>query len=190
MNSIHLKSIQIFFKSLSIEDDIITEASKEFQLIKIKPNTVLLNQGSQQKYGHFILSGILRSSYHSDIGGEYSKEYYFKNEMAFLYSSWLNKSPATYQISALNHSELIRVPLHLLDLKEWLPAKIALLQQQLLYKEDKEMFLLLKTPEERYLHLLEHSPEWTSSLNNIQLATYIGINPISLSRIKNRIKKR
>ena len=51
----------------------------------------------------------------------------------------------------------------------------------------KETFLLLKNPEQRYLHLIEYSPQWITNLTNIQLANYIGISPISLSRIKARI---
>ncbi|PKG80866.1 cyclic nucleotide-binding protein [Colwellia sp. 75C3] len=190
MNPKELKTIHEYFIKLNIKNDIISEASPQFKFIKINATDVLLRQGELQQYGYFILSGILRAAHYSNTGSEHCKEYYFKGEMSFLYSAWLTKSPATYQIDALNHSEVIRVPLNLLNLPEWLPAKLELLQQQLLYKEDKEIFLLLKTPEERYLHLLEYAPKWISSLNNIQLATYIGISPISLSRIKNRINNR
>lgn len=190
MDSKALKTIQAFFIKMNIENDIISEASQQFKLMKIKPAGVLLRQGDQQQYGYFILSGILRASHYSNIGSEYSKEYYFKGEISFLYSAWLTNSSATYQIDALDYSEVIRVPLNLLNLQEWLPAKLELLQQQLLYKEEKEIFLLLKNPEQRYLHLIKFFPKWIANLNNIQLATYIGISPISLSRIKKRINNR
>lgn len=190
MYSKAIKLTQEFFIELNIENDVIVEAARQFKIIVMQPDEVLLHQGEQQQYGYLILSGILKASHYSNTGIEYCKEYYFKDEMCFLYSAWLTQSPATYQISALNTSELVRVPLSLLNLEKWLPAKVALLQQQVLYKEDKEIFLLLKTPEERYLHLLEHAPKWVFSLNNIQLAAYIGISPISLSRIKNRINNR
>jgi len=185
-----LKTIQAFFSKMNVANDVVSVASQQFKLIEIKPSEVLLRQGEQQLYGYFILSGILRASHYSNTGNEHCKEYYFTGEMSFLYSAWLTKSPAAYQIDALNQATVIRVPLNLLNQQEWLPAKIELLQQQLLYKEDKEIFLLLKTPEERYLHLLEYAPKWISDLNNMQLATYIGISPMSLSRIKNRINNR
>ena len=124
------------------------------------------------------------------MGGERSKEYYFQGELSFLYSSWLTNTPANYQIDALSNAKVIRVPLNLLNMKDWQSAKIELLQQQLLYKEAKEAFLLLNTPEERYLHLIQNFPHWVSSLNDIQLSAYIGISPISFSRIKRRIAKR
>ena len=189
MDSESFITIQAFFRKLNIESDIINSVKQQFKYIKLKPQQVLLRQEEQQKYGYYILSGLLRACHYSDNGRERCKEYYFVGELCFLYSTWITNTPAKYQIDTLNNAEVIRVPLHLLNLKEWQPAKLALLQQQLLYKEDKEIFLLLKNPEERYLHLLEYSPQWISNLNNMQLATYIGISPISLSRIKNRLNQ-
>lgn len=67
-------------------------------------------------------------------------------------------------------------------------VQLALLKQQLLYKEQKEAFLLLNTPEQRYLYLLEHFPLWVTRLTHAQLANYIGITSISLSRIRKRLQ--
>ena len=140
MDSKSFKAVHEFFRKLNIESDIINAVKLQFKFINLKPQSVLLRQGEQQKYGYFILSGILRSCHYSDIGREHCKEYYFIGELCFLYSTWLTNTPAKYQIDALNNAEVIRVPLHLLNLQEWQPAKLELLQQQLLYKEDKEIF--------------------------------------------------
>ncbi|MEI8602366.1 hypothetical protein P4S55_16730 [Shewanella sp. PP-Sp27a-2] len=78
--------------------------------------------------------------------------------------------------------------MNLLALPSFLQAKVALLQQQLIFKEQKEALLLLHTPEQRYRHLLQYWPHWLTKLNNIQIASYIGISPVSLSRLKARIK--
>lgn len=178
-----------FFKQLGVEAETIKQISSELKFMVLEPSQVLLHQGESQKYGYLILSGVLRACYFSDTGSERCKEYYFQRELCFLYSVWLTNSPANYQIDTLNQSKVIRMPLELLTSKSWQPAKLNLLKQQLLYKEEKEAFLLLKNPEERYLHMVKHSPKWLNSLNNIQLSAYIGISPISLSRIKSRIKQ-
>lgn len=178
-----------FFKQLGVEAETIKQISSELKFMVLEPSQVLLHQGEYQKYGYLILSGVLRACYFSDTGSERCKEYYFQRELCFLYSVWLTNSPANYQIDTLNQSKVIRMPLELLTSKSWQSAKLNLLKQQLLYKEEKEAFLLLKNPEERYLHMVKHSPKWLNSLNNIQLSAYIGISPISLSRIKNRIKQ-
>ncbi len=179
-----------FFKKLGVEAETINEIGPELKFMVLESSQVLLHQGKSQKYGYLIFSGVLRACYFSDTGSERCKEYYFQRELCFLYSVWLTNSPANYQIDTLKPSEVIRMPLKVLTSKSWQPAKLNLLKQQLLYKEEKEVFLLLKNPEERYLHLVKHTPKWLSNLNDVQLSAYIGISPISLSRIKNRIKQR
>lgn len=64
---------------------------------------------------------------------------------------------------------------------------MALLRLQLGYKERKEAFLLLHSPEERYRELCHTFPHWPARLTQVQLANYIGISPVTLSRIRRRI---
>jgi len=178
-----------FFKKLGVEAETIKQVGSELKFMILEPSEVLLHQGESQKYGYLILSGVLRACHFSDTGSERCKEYYFQRELCFLYSIWLTNSPANYQIDTLKPSKVIRMPLDVLAAKSWQSANFNLLKQQLLFKEEKEVFLLLKNPEERYLHMVKYAPKWLNSLNDIQLSAYIGISPISLSRIKSRIKK-
>ncbi len=177
-----------YFTNLGVAAEDIKQVAPDLKLIELAPSDVLLYQGESQKYGYLIFSGTLRACYFSDTGNERCKEYYFQGELCFLYSIWLTNSPANYQVDALKPSSVIRVPLEILTSKNWQSAKLKLLEQQLLYKEEKERFLLLKSPEQRYLHMVNHVPKWLQNLNDTQLAAYIGISPISLSRIKSRIK--
>lgn len=186
----HFKTLEYFFhffKDLGVEPEVIKKVYSELKLMELEPPQVLLHQGEHQEYGYLVISGVLRACYFSDKGNERCKEYYFQEEMSFLYSAWLTHSPANYQIDTLKSSKVIRVPLAILNAKGWQSAKLNLLKQQLLYKEEKEVFLLLKNPEERYIHMVKHAPKWLKNLNNVQLSAYIGISPISLSRIKKRI---
>lgn len=189
-NSMALNAINHFFSKLNVSEHTQKLAKKDLKVITASPSEVLLAQGNTQHSGYFIVEGILSAVHYSASGEARCKEYYFAGELSFLYAAWLTNSPVNYQLEAVNSAQLIRFPLALLTLKEWQVAKLALLEQQLLYKEAKEAFLLLNTPEERYLHLCKYSPHWVAQLTNIQLAAYIGISPISLSRIKNRVNKR
>jgi hypothetical protein len=63
---------------------------------------------------------------------------------------------------------------------------LKLLETQLMYKENKERFMLLYTPEERYELFCQHYPHLLERLNDYQIAAYLGITSISLSRIKKR----
>ncbi len=81
------------------------------------------------------------------------------------------------------------IPLALLDAPENQEIKTQLLVQQLIYKEKKEQMLLLNTPEQRYQYVQTHFPDWESQLTQRDLANYIGITPVSLSRIRQRLNK-
>jgi len=157
--------------------------------IKVEAGKVLLRQGDPQSFGYLIQSGVLRACHYGDEGSEFCKEYYFEGEFCFLYACWLTNSNADFQIEALTDATIIRLPLTLLDTQHWQLAKTTLLTEQLLYKEAKEKFFLVNNPQQRYIHMAKYFPHWLTSLNDKQLAAYIGISPISLSRIKKRINQ-
>lgn len=154
--------------------------------VTLNASEVLTRQGKQQIYGYLVDRGILRAMHYSEDGSESCKEYYFKNELSFLYAPWIESSVADFQIEALTDVMIIKIPLAIFNDIQCQYAKIKLLEQQLLYKEAKEKFFLLHTPQQRYHYMLEHFPQWISQLNNQQLAAYIGVSPVSLSRIKSR----
>ncbi|EPJ52487.1 MAG: hypothetical protein OFPI_13510 [Osedax symbiont Rs2] len=178
-----------FFCQLGVHQDSVVEHSKLFKAVSYSATEPLLPRGERQKFAFLISSGIVQACHYSTTGVIRTKEYYFPQELCLLYSHWLCNTAAGYQLEALQSVQAIRIPLQLLSLEPWQPALLQLLKQQLLYKEAKEQLLLLKTPQQRYLHLIKHSPLWIEQLNNMQIAHYIGISPISLSRIKARIKQ-
>ena len=54
-------------------------------------------------------------------------------------------------------------------------------------KEQREFEFLCMTAEERYLKMLGTSPELIESVTQNDLAKYLGITPVGLSRIKKRV---
>ncbi|WP_394192722.1 Crp/Fnr family transcriptional regulator [Pseudoalteromonas atlantica] len=153
----------------------------------ITRNTVLVQQGDVQDYGYLIVQGVL-GAIHDDIdGGQKCKEFYFKNEFALLFANWMTSSPAFYQLKVINEASVIKVPLTLFEQAQYQLIKQQLIEQQLIFKEAKEAFLLLNSPEQRYCYLLKHKPHWLAQLSLSQVAMYIGISPISLSRIRKRL---
>ncbi|MFM4712716.1 Crp/Fnr family transcriptional regulator [Aeromonas veronii] len=147
----------------------------------------LLAQGAEQEAAFYIEAGIARACHYTRDGQERCKEFYFEGELCLLYDSWLTGALARYQLEALTELQVVRVSLTLLDEPAWQPVCMALLRQQLGYKERKEAFLLLHSPEERYRELCHTFPHWPARLTQVQLANYIGISPVTLSRIRRRI---
>ncbi|MBF3238691.1 Crp/Fnr family transcriptional regulator [Aeromonas veronii] len=153
----------------------------------LRVGQALLAQGAEQEAAFYIEAGIARACHYTRDGQERCKEFYFEGELCLLYDSWLTGSPTRYQLEALTELRVVRVPIVLLDEPVWQPVCMALLRQQLGYKERKEAFLLLHSPEERYRELCHTFPHWPARLTQVQLANYIGISPVTLSRIRRRI---
>lgn len=97
----------------------------------------LQRQGEPQHSLFWLQEGTARAVYHSAQGQEKVKEFYFAGECCFLYLSWLTGSVADYSLQMLTPGRLCEIPLRLLDKPEHLTARLALLSQQVIYKEKK-----------------------------------------------------
>jgi len=151
--------------------------------------TFLLAQGEPSSHFFFLYEGIVRAVYDSEQGQQRVKEFYFPGECCFLYLSWLTKTPAQYALQVVEKVIYSALPLTLLDAPDHHCLALSLMRQQLIYKEKKEQMLLLHSPENRYRYLMHHFPDWFGKLTQQDLASYIGISPVSLSRIRRRINK-
>ncbi|KPH93541.1 cyclic nucleotide-binding protein [Pseudoalteromonas porphyrae] len=148
---------------------------------------VLVQQGQKQYYGYLLLDGVLGALHATADGGQKCKEFYFKDEFALLFTNWLTDTDAFYQLKVIKSAKVIVVPLSLFTQPAWQCLKQQLITQQLIFKEAKEAFLLLNTPEQRYCYLVNEKPHWLAQLNLTEVALYIGISAISLSRIRKRL---
>ncbi|MGF1721570.1 Crp/Fnr family transcriptional regulator [Vibrio kyushuensis] len=157
-------------------------------LMELPTRHILVNQGAHADGIYFVLDGICHASYLTEKGKEYSKEFYWEQDWMIGFESVIKNQPSPYLLETLTSVTLIYLPLN--TLHYWRDEKhtiyLKLLEAQLMYKENKERFMLLFTPQERYQLFCEHYPELLSRLNDYQIAAYLGITAISLSRIKNR----
>lgn len=180
-------SLAVFLNVMGLDAVMSESLCQRLPRLTLSSGQVLLAQGARQEAAFYVEQGIARACHYTRDGQERCKEFYFEGELCLLYDSWLTGSPARYQLEALTELQVVRVPLALLDEPGFQPVCMALLRQQLGYKEHKEAFLLLHSPEERYRELCHTFPHWPARLTQIQLANYIGISPVTLSRIRRRI---
>ncbi|MGA4605147.1 hypothetical protein [Pseudoalteromonas maricaloris] len=91
-----------------------------------------------------------------------------------------------YLIETLALSQLIKLPITTVQkLRELChPFYLHLVENQLLHKENKERFMLLNSPEQRYKLFCRRFHDLETRLSDYQIASYIGVTSISLSRIK------
>lgn len=159
----------------------------------VKKGTTLLKEGQNSKESYFVLKGCIRSYY--IIDGE-EKTTAFYTEMDTLTPHCvINKTPSEYFISCVEDSILT---ISNSDMEVVVNSKFPKfelmcrrLSEELLAKKQID-FDEFKTssPEERYLNLLQKRPDLIQRVPQHQLASYLGIKPQSLSRLRARITEK
>lgn len=167
------------------EKDII----RDLNLIKeYKKDTIILHEGAYAKECYFVLSGCVRSYYVID-GEEKTTEFYTERQ-AITPVSYATKRPSEYYLSCLEDSFL-----SLGSKNDILIQKIPRLES-LIAKFNGEMLMDKQisldnfrklSPEGRYRRLIETRPDLINRVPQYHLATYLGITPVSLSRMRKRM---
>lgn len=155
-----------------------------------KKGTVLLKEGQKSKDGYFVLKGCIRTYYIID-GVEKTTAFYTEME-GLTPHCVINKVPSEYFISCTEDTILtVANP----DMEAEIFSKFPkfetlcrILTEELLAKQQIN-FDEFKTssPEQRYLNLLQKRPDLIQRVPQHQLASYLGIKPQSLSRLRARI---
>ncbi|MFK7949015.1 MAG: Crp/Fnr family transcriptional regulator [Saprospiraceae bacterium] len=156
----------------------------------IKKGTVLLKEGEYSDKGYFVLKGCLRTYYVID-GEEKTTAFYTEME-GITPNCVLTKKASTYYVAATEDSIItISNPDLEQEMFEKFPKFESLcrvLSEELLAKQQID-FDQFKTssPEQRYKNILENRPDLIQRVPQYQLASFLGITPQSLSRLRSRM---
>ena len=161
---------------------------------EFKKGTILLKEGEISKEGYFILKGCIRQ-YDIKDGEELTTNFFTEKQWVSSTTSYLHKKPAEHYFSCVEDSILVVGNSDTEDefhKKSKKFPKFELLTRAVMEDEIskyKEMLTtyITDTPEQRYIKILENRPELIQRVPQHQLASYIGVKPESLSRIRKRI---
>lgn len=140
----------------------------------------------------FLHSGIARYSVIvPDTGEEVTKDFTVAPVFAVSFGSAVRGEPARVAISAVEDCVVTRWPWPAMDAMldrhpEWQKFRRKVAEWLYVRKEDRELAFLLTSPEERYDALLRDFASVIERIPQHLLASYVGIAPESLSRLKRR----
>ncbi|MET3978898.1 CRP-like cAMP-binding protein [Mucilaginibacter sp. UYP25] len=167
---------------------------QHLQVASYKKKQHFVEAGTVCNYFGFILSGSVR--YYNVIDGNDITGYFsFENELASSYKSFLTGEPAINYIQALEPSTIILINRKNMDAmlnNPMLAYKMErfgrlVAEHYLMCYEDRVTSFLTETPEERYLKLLKTGKDVLQRMPQHYVANFLGITPVSLSRIRRRI---
>ncbi|WP_027420729.1 Crp/Fnr family transcriptional regulator [Crocinitomix catalasitica] len=165
--------------------------SSKLKAVKLAKNVTLLKKGKTENYLSFVSEGIVRF-YIPGEENDLTFGFLFDNEFVTAYDSLLTQTPSTYEIETLTPTVLWRISNNDLQavyentsVGNIIGRKMA--EKMFLVKSKRELSFLSKTAEERYLDLFGDRPKLIKQIPLKYIASYIGVTPQALSRIRRRI---
>jgi CRP-like cAMP-binding protein len=158
---------------------------------ELAKSQLILAKGETEKHISFIEKGSVRFYVpYEETGMTFA--FIFENELACAYDSFLTQTPTLYNAETLTPTVLWQLSYENLQHMYLTLPKSNILGRLLteeiyLKKAKRELSLLTQTPEERYLDLFVSRPNLLKTIPLKYIASYIGITPQALSRIRKRI---
>jgi len=183
------------FKQLTGFDN--TELSivmKHFESKNIKKKTNLLQAGTIAKEVYFIISGCIRLYYEKD-GVDISAYFFTEKMFSGAYDSFVSQKISRHSIETIEDCQVLTISYKSLqELFIQFPKMNEIvrkiLEERFVSLHELYTSQILDTPEERYLNLQQQRPDLLNRIPQHQIATFLGITPVSLSRIRNRVTKK
>ncbi len=165
--------------------------SSKFMMQEFPKKNLILKKGMVENYVSFIDEGIVRY-YLPKEEKEVTFEITFSNDFMGAYDSFLTRLPSVYHIETITKTKLWRLSYHDLKILYQDTEKGNLIgrlagEKLFLEKVKREISLLNDTAEQRYLNLFTQQPELIKKIPLHYIASYIGVTPQALSRIRRRI---
>ena len=164
-------------------------------LRSIRKHDFMIREGSVGRELGYIIEGEMRHFY-THAGEEKTTYFYFENSLVGPYHSCITGHPSRLTIEALSDTRLIVFPYSslkklLAENQTWNTFGRVLAEYLGLGLEDRMVSLLTMSPEERYTELLKsNKKKILERIPQHLIANYLGITPVSLSRIRNRVAKK
>jgi len=140
----------------------------------------------------YVSKGLLRYVYTNEKGDEFTKAIMAENNFISSYSAMVLGKPSYFSIEALENTHLLVInwsdflKLHDNDIF-WVRFLMKFLEKGYITKEKRERDLLLLDAETRYKDFLNEFPGMDQRIKQGIIASYLGIQPETLSRIRRKI---
>ena len=153
----------------------------------------VFSQGEQNQYIYLVVEGVLKAYYNSEEGRENIKTFLFDGD-SIASSQALCGGLCSFSFVCLKDTKLLRLSYQEVrraaaENLETANSIIELLMSFAMKKEQREFELLCLDAPQRYRSLLAKSPDICEYITQNNIARYLGITPVALSRIKNKLSK-
>jgi CRP-like cAMP-binding protein len=161
-----------------------------FREINVPSKTILVKEGDIIKSIYFVKKGCLRLWFNRD-GNDITYQFFLENQVV---SGFLDDETSMFTLESIEPSTIVILKKNDFEnlLKEVPELKDEFLEyiiQRLAYYSKLFLSRIKDSPSKRYDQLLKDNPQILARVPQHYIATYLGVTPVSLSRIRSRKKK-
>ncbi|WP_430884987.1 Crp/Fnr family transcriptional regulator [Fusibacter sp. JL216-2] len=184
-----------YLKSYTDMDDAaLEEVVSNIPIKTFQKGDILLHQGQMAEYCIYVISGCVRQYRINEDGDEVTSEFYTEEQWINIFNESIHDQTSKYTLTCLEDCILIYSPSSseevMFEKFGALKDMVNLMMGEKLGEINESLYNYASlSPEARYKNLLEKRPGLIDRVPQHQLASYLGIKPESLSRIKKRIAK-
>jgi CRP-like cAMP-binding protein len=185
------KLIQYFSRIMPLSKEEIEAIAETMHVLHYKKGTVLLKEGQISTEVYFVLEGCVRQYYLVD-GEEKTNNFFTEEQWVISMNSFSQQIPSThFMVCSLDTTLVVGNREREEDLYKRFPnlATVSRKVMEKVFAEQQEIMAsyTTDTPEQRYQKLLNSRPDLFQKIPQYQIASYVGVKPESLSRIRKRI---
>ena len=182
----HLKNL------IDLSDEQIEIISNNITIKKYSRGEMILNAGDYSDDYYFVEEGVIRSYIIDDNGKEHIVQFGTENWLVSDRNSSVCKKEAKFYIQAIEDSTLVilndEVTTLIAELNpDYVKKQVSLLQNHIRHLQDRITSLLSASAKTRYLEFIKLYPTITAKVPQWMIASYLGITPESLSRVRKDI---
>ena len=178
---------------------------KELEALSISSKTVLLEEGKVADKIYLIRKGCLRLFFYNEgkditfqfffegdfVGKDITFQFFFEGDFVASFDSLYKGTPSLFSLESIEPSEVLFIKKGDFYRKiESNPSLRMLYEEKIIERFSFYQHLFLSriknTPQQRYEELLKEYPNIIQRVPQHYIASYLGITPVSLSRIRNR----
>ncbi len=185
---------QFIARFLQLRPEEVQAITEQTNLRYYPKGSFLLREGQVSNLNYFVLKGCVRQYYLVD-GVEKTTHFFTEGQPVTPDESTNQNQPSPFYLCCLEDAVLgVSTPEDEQRLYQKFPrlesvCRLSVEEELGKSKSQLASFILL-SPEQRYLQLLQNQPDLIARVPNVHLASFLGIAPESLSRIKKRIQQR
>jgi CRP-like cAMP-binding protein len=197
MKTIEQKGLDICYTTLSTFADIPKDEWEKvlpkIKYLHLNKDEYFVRAGSIPDKMAFIISGIFRLFYITEAGDEKILVFREEGRMLAAFSSFLENKLSWFNIQALEDADLLYF--NLADYRNfinsnqcWQTLSARYMEMLFIEKEKREGEFLSDDAETRYKNFMIKYPNIEKRIHQYHIASYLGISPITLSRLRKKLK--